>query len=85
MLRSHRDSDVAGTPEAAREAKQIERLRKEAAQMRQWLAEHPEDRKGSRNKVRLSNLTDNESAKMATNKGSSRAIPVLLRSMKRRR
>jgi len=43
-----------------------ERLRREAAQIRQWLAEHPADRQGS---TRLSNRTDNESAKMATGKG----------------
>jgi hypothetical protein len=29
---------------------------------------HPEDRKGSKGKLRLSNRTDNESAKMATGK-----------------
>ena len=36
---------------------------------RQWLADHPEDRPGSRGKVRKSNRTDNESAKLATDKG----------------
>ena len=46
-----------------------ERLSREAAQIRQWLAEHPADRQGSKGSTRLSNRTDNESAKMATGKG----------------
>src|SRR5450759_3860991 len=33
------------------------------------MADHPEDRKGSKGTVRKSNRTDNESAKMATGKG----------------
>ena len=47
----------------------IERLQADAAQLRDWLATHPEDRKGSKGAVRKSNRTDNESAKMATGKG----------------
>jgi transposase len=45
-----------------------ERLSREAAQIRQWLAEHPTDRQGSKGSTRLSNRTDN-AAKMATGKG----------------
>lgn len=45
------------------------RLAREAARIRQWLTEHPEDRQGSKGSTRLSNRTDNESAKMATGKG----------------
>jgi len=37
--------------------------------MRGCLVENPEDRKGPSGNVRLSNLTDNESAKMATDLG----------------
>jgi hypothetical protein len=37
--------------------------------MRAWLKENPEDRRGTRGSVRKSNRTDNESAKMATDKG----------------
>jgi hypothetical protein len=37
--------------------------------MRQWLRDNPEDRRGANGKVRKSNRTDNESAKMATDKG----------------
>jgi hypothetical protein len=37
--------------------------------MREWLAEHAQERRSAKGKVRLSNRTDNESAKMATGKG----------------
>jgi hypothetical protein len=37
--------------------------------IRDWLAHHPDDRRGAKGTVRLSNHTDNESAKMATAKG----------------
>ena len=53
----------------AKEAQGIERLQQDARRVRQWLAENPEDRNGSRGAVRKSNRTDNESAKMATSKG----------------
>lgn len=33
-----------------------------------WLAEHLDDRPGSRGRIRKSNRTDNESAKLATDK-----------------
>jgi len=64
-----RDSDVRSPADAEREQKQIERLQKEAEQIRQWLTKNPQDRKGAQGKVRLSNRTDNGSAKMATGKG----------------
>ncbi len=71
MLARHRANDALPVePDlAAKDARQIERLDREAAQMRQWLSEHPEDRKGAKGKVIKSNRTDNESAKMATSKG----------------
>ena len=47
----------------------IERMRDEASKIRSWLASNPEDRTGSRGCVRKSNRIDNESAKMATDKG----------------
>lgn len=50
---------------AQREAKQLARLQREAKQLRDWLADNPEDRKGVKSGIRLSNRTDNESAKMA--------------------
>jgi transposase len=71
MLQRHREADAKPIePDlAAKEAKRIERLQRDAAQIRSWLAEHPEDRRGAKGSLRKSNRTDNESAKMATGKG----------------
>ena len=71
MLARHRVNDALPVePDlAAKDARQIDRLERETAQLRQWLTEHPEDRKGAKGKVIKSNRTDNESAKMATSKG----------------
>ncbi|MGH8731179.1 MAG: transposase [Burkholderiales bacterium] len=49
--------------------KRIERLKKFAAQMRQWLGDNPEDRRGAKGAIRKSNRANNESAKMATSEG----------------
>lgn len=70
MLQRHREQDDGGI-EPGPDAKAQQRLvslQREAAQIRDWLAVHP-DREGSRGTVRKSNRTDNESAKMATSKG----------------
>ncbi|RJG05061.1 IS1182 family transposase [Noviherbaspirillum cavernae] len=71
LLEKHQSADNAPTDEALakREAQKLERLQKEAQQLRDWLNKNPEDRKGSKGSIRLSNRTDNESAKMATGKG----------------
>ncbi|MDO8597464.1 MAG: transposase, partial [Sulfuricaulis sp.] len=71
MLAQHHAADAApqGEHEAARQARKLERLQQEARQLRDWLAANPADRKGAKGAVRLSNRTDNESAKMATGKG----------------
>jgi len=71
MLARHRENDALPfEPDLAeKDARQIERLDREAAQMRQWLSEHPADRKGTKGKVIKSNRTDRDSAKMATSKG----------------
>ncbi len=71
IIDKHRQADTAPTDDATtqREAKKLERLKQEAQQIRIWLAQNKEDRKGSRGTIRLSNRTDNESAKMATGKG----------------
>ena len=71
MLDRHRQNDALSVEPALTEkqARRIERLNQDAAQLRQWLSEHPHDRKGSKGAVRKSNRTDNESAKMATSKG----------------
>jgi len=71
LLAKQHDHDAAGTDErlAQREQRQIERLNSEAAKIGQWLEQHPKERKSAKGKERLSNRTDNESAKMATGKG----------------
>ncbi len=71
MLQRHRDEDLR-TVEPNLHAKAVERiarLQRDAAQIREWLSVHPEDRKGSKGALRKSNRTDNDSAKMATSKG----------------
>lgn len=71
MLVRHREED-AGPPEpdpGTREGKRLERLQRDAAQLRGWLQAHPHDRRGPKGLIRKSNRTDNESAKMATGKG----------------
>lgn len=76
MLQRHRhqdeqsdtqDNSSSTLPSPAQ--RKLARLQKEAAQLRQWLAEHPHDKPGASGKPRKSNLTDNDSAKMATEKG----------------
>lgn len=71
MLEKHQSADCAPTDDAItkREVQKLERLQKEAQQLRDWLKQNPEDRKGSKASIRLSNHTDNKSAKMATSKG----------------
>ncbi|MEO5626872.1 MAG: transposase, partial [Dokdonella sp.] len=71
MLDQHQAND-AGSAELVSDAKataRVERLTKEAAKIRTWLAENPTDRPGTRGSIRKSNRTDNESAKLATDKG----------------
>ena len=71
ILAKQRAADAA-LAQGALEAKgkrRLERLQAEAAKLREWLKEHPQDRKSPKGKPRLSNLTDNESAKMPTDKG----------------
>ena len=71
MLERHREADSQPVEADLRQKEilRITRLQTDAAQLRQWLADHPEDRKGSKGTTRKSNRTDNESAKMATSKG----------------
>lgn len=71
MLARHRENDALPVePDLSeKEARQFERLTWEAAQLREWLAANPDERKGAKGKVIKSNRTDNESAKMATSKG----------------
>ena len=71
MLARHREEDKRGIePDLrAKEVKRIASLESDAEQIKKWLTDNPEDRKGSKGAVRKSNRTDNESAKMATSKG----------------
>jgi transposase len=71
MLEKHKSADDAATDDALvkRDAQKLERLQTEAKKLRNFLQKNPQDRKGSTGGIRLSNLTDNESAKMATGKG----------------
>ena len=71
MLARHRQADdQAKEPGlAGKQTRRIEKLQQDAAQMRQWLADNPEDKRGAKNKVIKSNRTDNDSAKMATSRG----------------
>jgi hypothetical protein len=71
MLARHRQSDELPTePDLnAKEGVRLERLERDAQKIRTWLAAHPHDRRGTRGSVLKSNRTDNESAKMATDKG----------------
>lgn len=71
IVERHRATDALPVEPtlAFKEGKRIARLEKDAQQIRDWLAAHPEDRHGPKGSVRQSNRTDNESAKMATGKG----------------
>ncbi len=71
MLERHREADRrTNEPDLqAKETQRLTRLQTDAAQVRQWLTDHPEEKKGSKGTIRKSNRTDNESAKMATSKG----------------
>ena len=71
MLERHRANDsLPVEPVLTEKSRQkAESLGREAAELRQWLTDHPKDRKGSQGAIRKSNRTDPDSAKMATGKG----------------
>jgi transposase len=69
MIEAHRQADAKPEREDERQARKLARLQREADQLRQWLVDHPNDKLGTQGKPIMSNLTDNESAKMATDKG----------------
>jgi transposase len=71
MLARHRQNDALPAEPGldAKARRRIERLERDAGQLRHGLAANPEDRKGAKGRIRKSNRTDNESAKMATGKG----------------
>src|SRR3954452_18151829 len=71
ILGRHREHDLSAVeaPLSEREKRQVERLKREAKQINEWLQQHPQERKSAKGNPRLSNSTDNESAKMPTDKG----------------
>jgi transposase len=71
MLARHRENDTLPSEPGldANPQQRMDRLHGDAAQLRDWLAANPAERKGSKGSIRKSNRTDNESAKMATSKG----------------
>jgi len=70
MLARHRINDEESAERIEEKvASRIARMNREAAKIRDWLAANPDDRMGASGKVCKSNLTDNDSAKLATDKG----------------
>lgn len=69
MIQAHRQADAQPHSEDQRQARKLERLQRETEQLCQWLKDNPQDRLGTQGKPILSNRTDNEPAKMATDKG----------------
>ena len=71
MVARHRAED--GRPVepdvAAKDTVRRERLERDAAELRTWLATRPDDRRGPNGTVRQRNRTDPDSAKLATGKG----------------
>ena len=70
MLQTHRGRDERAEvdEDETANAARIERLQTEAKRIRHFLASHAE-RRSDKGAIRKSNLTDNDSAKMATSKG----------------
>ena len=71
MIAQQKNADTAPTDEARvkRELLRLDRLHTEACHLRDWFTTRPEDRIGAKGAMRLSNRTDNGSAKMDTSKG----------------
>ena len=71
LLSRHQRADDKMTEgdDTERTVRQVERLQHHASELREWLATNPEDRRGPSGRVVKSNRTDNDSAKMATDKG----------------
>lgn len=72
LLERHREADTSqadAPPIVERRLAKVARLQDGASELRDWLARNPHDRRGASGKPILSNRTDNESAKLATEKG----------------
>ena len=70
MLARHRAEDARDVEPtlAVKDVVRRERLVRDAAELRTWLARNPDDRRGETGAARKRNRTDNESATMATSK-----------------
>jgi transposase len=71
LLEKHRKNDKSEPTEwgqKTREKKAIQSMKKTLNKISKWLDEN-KDKRGSRNKIIKSNMTDNESANMPTSKG----------------
>jgi hypothetical protein len=71
MLARHRAEDTRPVEPslAAKDDARRQWLLTDAAELRTWLAQHPDDRRSPKSAIRKSNRTDNASGKMATSKG----------------
>ena len=71
LVQTHRarDGEQEAPVDTDRNERRLARYRKELERREKWLAEHTEERRGPSGKVRKSNMTDNASAKIATDKG----------------
>lgn len=70
LVNKHADADahnISGE-QYKKEKQAISNLREKVTKIKQWLSEH-DDKKGVRNRILQSNLTDNESSKMPTSHG----------------
>jgi transposase len=69
MMGEQKARDLAGCDDEARAARTRERLTRRSNADPRLARRNPDERRGAKGAVRLSNRTDNESAKMATGKG----------------
>lgn len=71
LVEKHKRTDLStsvSSDQIDKERKAIKNLREKVRKIKDWLSEN-DDRKGVRNRVLQSNITDNESAKMPTSHG----------------
>lgn len=71
LVKRHRESDEGGEsgPVPSARAKQIATLKRATRKVKGWLKHNKRDKPGAGGRVKKSNITDNESAKIKTGKG----------------
>ena len=69
IIERHQSQDGLGEEEVAHDLKQKDKLDKSADKITEFLASH-EEKKGSKGKPVKSNITDSDSEKMTTSKGT---------------